>query len=65
MLHKTLGMRDRKGISLVKADEDVSKFSGRHNISNADTADQMAIIASQSVGKRLRFQDLIGRATRR
>ena len=65
MLHKSSGMWDSKGISLVKADEVVSEFSGRHNIRNADTADQMAIITRQSVGKRLRFQDLIGRATRR
>ena len=41
-------------------DRYVSEFSGRHNIRNADTADQMAAIARQSVGKRLRYADLIG-----
>ena len=40
-------------------DRYVAEFSGRHNIREADTADMMAIVARQSVGKRLRYQDLI------
>ena len=35
----------------------VAEFSGRHNIREADTSDMMAIIARQSVGKRLRYRD--------
>ena len=37
----------------------VREFAGRHNIRNADTEDQMAIVARQSVGKRLRYRDLV------
>ena len=37
----------------------VTEFSGRHNARNADTAVQMAAIARQSVGKRLRYRDLV------
>ena len=40
-------------------DRYVAEFSGRHNIREADTADMMAIIARRSVGKRLRYRDLI------
>ena len=40
-------------------DRYVTEFSGRHNIRNADTADQMAIIAKRSVGKRLRYRELV------
>ena len=40
-------------------DRYVSEFSGRHNMREADTADMMAIIARQSVGRRLRYMDLI------
>ena len=40
-------------------DRYVAEFSGRHNIREADTADMMAIIARQSVGKRLRYRELI------
>ena len=40
-------------------DRYVSEFSGRHNMLEADTADMMAIIARQSVGRRLRYMDLI------
>ena len=39
-------------------DRYVGEFSGRHNIRNADTEDQMAIVARQTVGKRLRYRDL-------
>lgn len=37
----------------------VNEIAGRHNIRGADTEDQMAIIARQGVGKRLRYADLI------
>ncbi len=40
-------------------DRYVGEFAGRHNIREADTADQMAIIARRSVGKRLRYADLV------
>ena len=40
-------------------DRYVSEFSGCHNMREADTADMMAIIARQSVGRRLRYMDLI------
>ena len=38
----------------------VNEFEGRHNSRRKDTADQMSTIARQSVGKRLRYSDLIG-----
>ena len=37
----------------------VAEFSGRHNIRDHDTIEQMAIISRGMVGKRLRYQDLI------
>ena len=40
-------------------DRYVAEFAGRHNIREADTADMMAIIARQSVGKRLLYRELI------
>ena len=40
-------------------DRYVSEFSGRHNMREADTADMMAAVARQSVGRRLRYADLI------
>ena len=40
-------------------DRYVAEFAGRHNIREVDTADMMAIIARRSVGKRLRYADLI------
>ncbi len=40
-------------------DRYVSEFAGRHNIREQDTADQMAVVAADMVGKRLRYQDLI------
>ena len=38
----------------------VNEFSGRHNIRESDTIDQMAMIAKRSVGKRLRYRELVG-----
>ena len=40
-------------------DRYVAEFAGRHNMREADTTDMMAIIARQSVGRRLRYTDLI------
>ena len=40
-------------------DRYVSEFAGRHNVREADTADQMAAIARDMVGKRLRYRDLV------
>ena len=40
-------------------DRYVAEFAGRHNIRNADTVDMMGIVARQTVGKRLRYADLI------
>ena len=39
----------------------VTEFSGRHNSRPLDTAAQMAKMARGTVGKRLRYSDLIGR----
>ena len=40
-------------------DRYVTEFSGRHNIRNADTVDQMQALASGMVGKRLKYETLI------
>ena len=40
-------------------DQYVTEFVGRHNIREADTEDQMATVARRSVGKRLRYKDLV------
>ena len=40
-------------------DRYVGEFAGRHNIREADTADQMAHMTQGMVGKRLRYRDLI------
>ena len=40
-------------------DRYVNEFSGRHNVREKDTADQMAHTAKGMVGKRLRYKDLI------
>lgn len=40
-------------------DRYVTEFSERHNLREADTLDQMGAVAARSVGKRLRYQDLI------
>lgn len=37
----------------------VAEFTHRHNVREADTEDQMAALTRQSVGKRLRYRDLI------
>ena len=37
----------------------VDEFSGRHNIRERDTADQMAFIAKGFIGKRLRYRELV------
>ena len=37
----------------------VDEFSGRHNVRNLDTLDQMAIVARSMDGKRLRYRELI------
>lgn len=37
----------------------VAEFAGRHNIRNMDTIDMMGAAAHQSVGKRLRYRELI------
>jgi len=36
----------------------VTQFAGKHNLRNLDTADQMATVVQQMVGKRLRYVDL-------
>lgn len=38
----------------------IDEFEGRHNSRPMDTADMMGVIARQSQGKRLRYQDLVG-----
>ena len=38
----------------------VGEFEGRHNVRPMDTAEQMTALAQGSVGKRLRYEDLIG-----
>ena len=37
----------------------IEEFAGRHNIRSRDTGDQMACIAKQMQGKRLRYQELV------
>ena len=40
-------------------DRYVNEFAGRHNDRNADTLDQMRLLARNMDGKRLRYQDLV------
>ena len=40
-------------------DRYVGEFAARHNIRDADTIDMMTAVARRSVGKRLRYEDLI------
>ena len=40
-------------------DRYVAEFSGRHNIRNRDTIDQMQSIVASMVGKRLMYRELI------
>ena len=37
----------------------VDEFAGRHNIRDLDTIEQMMLIALNTVGKRLRYKDLV------
>ena len=37
----------------------VNEFSGRHNIRDKDTLEQMCLLARGMVGKRLRYKDLV------
>ena len=37
----------------------IAEFAARHNMRDADTVDQMGIVACDMVGKRLKYQDLI------
>ncbi len=37
----------------------VAEFAGRHNVREQDTVDQMAVVAGRTVGKRLRYWELI------
>ena len=37
----------------------VNEFSGRHNVRDLDTVDQMADVVKNMVGKRLRYRDLV------
>ncbi len=47
-------------ISVKHLQRYVNEFSGRYNIRESDTIDQMAMIAKGSVGKRLRYRELVG-----
>ena len=42
-------------------DRYVNEFTGRHNLRMEDTEDQMTAVARGLSGKRLRYQDLIGK----
>ena len=42
----------------------VNEFAGRHNIRGMDAADMMAVLARDMVGKRLTYEDLIGKEQR-
>ena len=41
------------------ADRYIAEFAGRHNVRDADTADQMRSLVAAAVGKRLMYRDLI------
>ena len=41
-------------------DRYVQEFAGRHNMRELDTLDQMASIAKNMEGKRLRYRELVG-----
>ena len=45
-------------LSEKHTDRYVAEFAGRHNMREADTAEQMGIVAADMVGKRLRYRDL-------
>ncbi len=38
----------------------INEFCGRHNVRDAHTAEQMGMVVSRMVGKRLRYKDLTG-----
>ena len=40
----------------------VTEFSGRHNVREADTANQMEALAHGMKGKRLTYRELVGTA---
>ena len=40
-------------------DRYVTEFAGKHNLRDADTADQMRNLVERMDGKRLRYEDLI------
>lgn len=40
-------------------DRYIAEFSGRHNVREADTIDQMGALVAASVGRRLMYRDLI------
>ena len=46
-------------MSTKHLDRCVNEFEGRHNQRPMDTENQMAAMASGSVGKRLKYQDLV------
>ena len=46
--------------SLKHLDRYVKEFEGRHNVRPLDTAEQMATMAANAVGKRLPYETLIG-----
>ena len=48
-------------VSVKHLDRYVAEFAGRHNARSDDTIDQMRGIAKGLVGKRLRYQDLVGK----
>ena len=48
-------------MSAEHLDRYVNEFAGRHNLRMEDTEDQMTAVARGMSGKRLRYQDLIGK----
>ena len=46
-------------MSAKHLDRYVSEFSGRHNVREADTVDQMTGLVAAMTGKRLMYKDLI------
>ncbi|MDE0531184.1 MAG: hypothetical protein OXI01_07010, partial [Albidovulum sp.] len=49
-------------ISDQHLDRYVAEFEGRNNIRDMDTIDQMAFLARGMVGKRIKYDDLVGKA---
>ena len=48
-------------VSVKHLNRYVEEFAGRHNARSDDTIDQMRNLAKGMVGKRLRYQDLVGK----